>query len=105
MSSPLPASKRSQPIIAWYSAIRLLLPLLVFAGLPSAAAEEQRLADYRRVVLAERANDVQQWAADELLRYVGLITGQKLAKVRWSEYTPEAPGLSFFIGGEVAGQV
>lgn len=87
------------------SPVRRLLALLVLAGSPAAAAGGQRLADYRRVVLDERANPVQQWAADELIDYVGRMTGRKLAKVRWPEYAPDASGLSFFVGGPVAARV
>lgn len=84
---------------------RGLWPILVLAVFPAAAPGEQRLADYRRVVLDERANPVQQWAADELVNYVGRLTGQRLAQVRWPEYAADAPGLSFFVGGDVAARV
>jgi hypothetical protein len=66
---------------------------------------EQRLSDFRRVVIADEASGVEKAAADELVHYIGTISGQPLERVRWSEYAPDAPGLSFFVGGDVARRV
>lgn len=105
MASAVLTGHRPASIAVRTFRIRHLLPLLVLTGLPATAAGGQRLADYRRIVLDERANPVQQLAADELANYVGRMIGQKLPKVRWSEYAADAPGLSFFVGGPVAARV
>lgn len=83
--------------------MRTLLKLLALATLipaPAAAAPsgDQRLADFRRVVVADGAPKVQVAAAEELVHYVGLITGRPLETVRAAALPPEAPGLSFFVG-------
>jgi hypothetical protein len=80
-----------------------LLPGLLAA--PSWAHAGQKLSDFRRVVLADQASGVQKAAAEELVHYIGTITDQPLEMVRWSEYAPEAPGLSFFVGGDVARRI
>ena len=85
---------------SWYV---LLLPGIL-ASAPLAHGE-QRLSDFRRVVIADQANGVQKAAADELVHYVGRICDQPLEKVGWSEYTPDAPGLSFFVGEDVARRI
>jgi hypothetical protein len=78
---------------------------LILASLCSPVHATQKLAEFRRVVIADKANAVQQAAADELLLYVGRMTSHPLKKVRWSEYQADAPGLSLFVGDEVAASV
>lgn len=79
--------------------------VLVFGGSVFSKSGGQRLADFQRVVLSDTANKVQQAAADELLHYVGRISGRTLAKVRLSDYKADAPGLSFFVGDDPARKV
>ncbi len=54
----------------------------LFLIFPSAlqAADSQRFADYKRVVIADDALAVQKAAAKELVDYLGEMTGQKLKK-------------------------
>ena len=77
--------------------------LIVLLCAPAPAA--QRLADFRRVVVADQAPDVQRAAAGELVLYVGKLAGTKLETVPPSKYSPAAPGLSFFVGDAVAKEV
>jgi hypothetical protein len=79
-----------------------LVSLLIFAA---AAHAEHKLADFRHVVVADQAGKVPAAAADELVQYVGRISGRKLEKVRWSDYNADAAGLSFFVGADVAERV
>lgn len=83
--------------------MRTLLKLLVLWTLiPRTAAAspsgEQRLADFRRVVVAAGAPKVQEAAAEELAHYVEQITGRPLEIVRAAALPSDAPGLSFFVG-------
>lgn len=77
----------------------LLLALQVASG------AEQRLSDFRRVVLADNANGVQKAAAEELVRYVGRLAGNKLEVISWSKFAPQSAGLSFFVGADVAERI
>lgn len=60
--------------------------------------ENQKLSEFRRVVVAGDALDVQQEAAKELAHYVGAITGQEIETITAKEYNAEMDGLSFFVG-------
>jgi hypothetical protein len=86
---------------------RYLCVWLIYGVLPQTllAEGEQRLSEFRRVLIADDAGAVQKAAADELVHYIGMISGRPLQRVRWSEYVPQAPGLSVFVGGGVARQV
>lgn len=66
---------------------------------------EQRLADFRRVVIADDAGPVAKAAADELANYAGSIVASKLEIVPWSKYQADGQGLSFFVGADVAERV
>ena len=59
--------------------------------------ENQKLSEFRRVVVAGDALDVQQEAAKELAHYVGAITGQEIETITAKEYNAEMDGLSFFV--------
>jgi len=72
-------------------------------GISQAENTPQRLADFRRVVVADDAPPVAQFAAKELAEYAGRVTGQTLEVVPLSRYQPDAAGLSFFVG-EAAGE-
>jgi hypothetical protein len=77
--------------------------LLAFATLDAAPAPAARkLADFRRVVVADQAPEVQRAAAGELALYVGRIAGTKIETVPVSKYSADAPGLSFFVGDAAA---
>ena len=77
------------------------LVLVVPALLPAAGA--QRLADFRRVVIADDALPVQENAAKELARYVGEISGQEIGIMTMSEHAKtKVAGLSFFVGEAAA---
>jgi hypothetical protein len=72
-----------------------------------AAHADQRLADYRRVVVSDDAGDVAKAAAEELAHYVGRIVDRKLDVWPWSNFADakdkaNADGLSFFVGAEIA---
>src|SRR4051794_16592917 len=84
--------------------------LVVIAGLLlvteiSTVQADQPLVDYRRIVIANKPNLVQKVAADELARYVGRILDRKLEILPVSRYSADAPGLSFFVGDEVATKI
>lgn len=78
------------------------MPLLAVAG---TAGAQQRLADFRRVVVPDDPLPVQQAAAEELAHYVAAICGQELAIVPAAEHEAAADGLSFFVGDATAQQV
>ena len=78
--------------------------LLAWAGAVPARAD-QRLADYRRVVLADRPGAVQRVAAEELARYVGRVSGRELEAVPAGKLSGREEGLSFFVGEAVASGV
>lgn len=86
---------RSSPKTVALIAAALLLPA-------TSAPAAQRLADFRRVVVADQAPDVQRAAAQEIALYVGKVAGTKIETVPLSKYSPAAPGLSFFVGDAVA---
>jgi hypothetical protein len=84
--------------------------LIVLVGLWAATAgaavrADQRLADYRRVVVADKPGAVQKVAAEELARYVGHITGHPLEVIPAGQFAEKADGLSFFVGDAVAAGV
>ena len=64
-----------------------------------------KLRDFRRVVIADAAPPVQRAAAEELRDYVGRIVGRPPELLKWSAFKPDAPGLSFFVGEDVAARV
>jgi hypothetical protein len=66
---------------------------------------EQRLVDFRRVVIADDAGAVAKAAADEIATYAGRIVDGKLDVIPWSKYSADDKGLSFFIGAGVAKRV
>lgn len=81
--------------------------LLLFANSVHA---EQRLTDFRRVVVADEPNLVEKAAAEELAHFAGRIVDAKLDVVPWSKYAESFAGkndagLSFFVGTSVAEQV
>jgi len=82
------------------STLLVLIPLL--STLTAPAEDVQKLADFRRVVVADGGSGVQQTAAEELVRDVGLILGRPLEKVRLADLKGVAPGLSFFVGDAAA---
>jgi len=65
-------------------------------------AGERRLADFRRVVVADEALPVQRAAAEEIATYVGRIVGREIPIVPLSRYGRDEKGLSFFVGDVVA---
>lgn len=80
--------------------------LVLISCLPGSAAE-QRLADFRRVVIDDEAGPVTRAAAEELADYVGRMLERKLVIVPWSQFTADTkgtpiPGLTFFVGPTVA---
>lgn len=83
--------------------IAAALGLALLANFVDAA--EQRLADYRRVIVADEPGAVEKAAAEELANYVGRIVGQEIAIVPWSKYSSKDQGLSFFVGPAVAEKV
>ena len=66
------------------------------------AVGEQRLADFRRVVIPDQPKPVQQAAGEELAHYAGRITGRPIDLVPLGRYSPGGEGLSFFVGEAVA---
>ena len=66
------------------------------------ALAEQRLADYRRVVIPNQPKPVQKAAAEELAHYVGRITGRPIEMVALAAYSPNSEGLSFLVGEPLA---
>lgn len=68
----------------------------------TAGHAQQRLADFRRVIVADDPLPVQTAAAEELASYVERICGQKLTVLPVGEYDAAAEGLSFFVGEGVA---
>ncbi|HWL51747.1 MAG TPA: DUF4838 domain-containing protein [Chthoniobacteraceae bacterium] len=84
---------------------RLVCLSAFFTMFATARAEiaTQRLADFRRVVVADDAPPVAQFAAEELAQYAGRVAGQTLEVVPLSRYQADADGLSFFVG-EAAGE-
>jgi hypothetical protein len=82
----------------------LIATLCVTVG-TTAVHAQHKLADFRRVVVADQSNHVERAAADELSHYAGKVAGRELPIVVWSELTDDAPGLSFFIGVSVAEKV
>lgn len=82
------------------------LPLLgavaLLSGGISTASADQKLADFKRVVVAQNALPVTQHAARELATYVEKITGSELEVVDWSDGIHSAQGLSFFVGQQTA---
>src|SRR3954470_16035554 len=81
-----------------------IIGLLASSGTATVRAE-QRLADYRRVVIPDRPGAVQKVAAEELARYVGRISGRKLEVVPAGKFAGREEGLSFFVGEAVASGV
>lgn len=77
--------------VAWLFAVRL--------------PAQQRLADFRRVVLPDAASEIQKVAAEELVSYAGGIAGTKIEVLPLAKYTDAAEGLSFFVGDAVAEKV
>ncbi len=85
----------------WIAASWLIAVLAMTAD-----AAEQRLADYRRVVIGDEAGPVAKAAAAEIANYAGRIVGQKLDVVPWSKFdAAKSAGLSFFVGPDVAEKV
>lgn len=82
-----------------------LTSLFLFLIFPIAlqSADSQRLADYKRVVIADDALGVQKAAASELAHYVGEMTGQKLEIMPLSVFMlSKTAGLNFFVGETAA---
>lgn len=83
-----------------------LAPLAVvwisLAVATSVSSAEQRLADFRRVVIVDEPNGVEKAAAEELANYAGRIVGGKIDVVPASKYTVKDEGLSFFVGTALA---
>ncbi len=77
---------------------------LALALAPQLSAQ-QRLADFRRVVVPDQASAIQKVAADELVAYAGKVGGRKLEIVPLSNYAGAAEGFSFFVGDAVAEKV
>ncbi len=87
-----------------FSRLILFVALFVAAGGHTARAD-QKLADFLRVVIADQSNHVERAAAEELSHYASQVVGHELPIVPWSELTADAPGLSFFVGVDVAEKV
>lgn len=85
-------------------ALASLLGTSVLA-LAGGAEAQQRVADFRRVVVPDEPLGVQQAAAEELARYLAAISGQELAIIPAGAYDAAADGLSIFVGEPVARQV
>ncbi len=75
------------------------------SGRQAVASSPQLLNDFRRVVIADGASKVQRAAADELASYAGRVVGRKLDVITFGKLTADAPGLSFFVGDDVAERV
>ncbi|GDY07426.1 hypothetical protein LBMAG52_09120 [Planctomycetia bacterium] len=75
------------------------------SDVPSVATSPQLLKDFRRVVIADGASKVQRAAADELASYAGRVVGTKLDVIPFGKLAADAPGLSFFVGDDVAERV
>jgi hypothetical protein len=73
--------------------------VVVGAAAPGA---EQRLADFRRVVVADEPNGVEKAAAEELAAYAGRIVGSKIEIVPLAKWSASDEGLSFFVGTAAA---
>ncbi len=83
---------------------KIALALLFCTVTLSAYSEaQQRLVDFRRVVIADNATPAAKMGAQDLADYAGRITGQKLEVTLLSQYSDGASGLSFFVG-EAAGE-
>jgi hypothetical protein len=80
------------------------LAILLGSSISSAAQQPgQRLADFRRVVVADDAVPAAKMGAQDLADYAGRISGQKIEIVPLSKYAADLDGLSFFVG-EAAGE-
>lgn len=84
--------------------MKRILPLITLLLLISDAnADAQKLASFQRVVIADDALPVQKAAANELIHYVGKITGRKLETMPLKVFQlSKTGGLSFFVGETAA---
>ncbi len=78
---------------------------LCFSLFCNAEQTPQRLADFHRVVVADEAFPVTKYAATELAHYVGRILGREVEVIPSSQYKPNAPGLSFFVGDKASEEI
>jgi hypothetical protein len=111
-TSPTYASLACEIFMLHGRIFRLSAGLVLLSFLAASVQAEQRLADFRRVVIADDAGPVAKAAADELAHYVGrLVAAQaepaKLDVVPWSKFveTAKPDGLTFFVGADVAERV
>ena len=87
-----------------YARARIVKITILVHTIPYIAIHHpQRLADFRRVVVADNALPVTQMGAQDLADYAGRISGQKIEVTQLSKYDANLDGLSFFVG-EVAGE-
>jgi len=85
---------------------KILLALLFCTTAMATCSEaQQRLADFKRVVIADNATPATQMGAQDLANYAGRISGQKIEVVPLSRYTAGAQGLSFFVGEDAGEKV
>jgi hypothetical protein len=85
---------------------KLALALLLSATAMATSSEaQQRLADFRRVVIAESATPAAKMGAQDLADYAGRVSGRKLEVVPLAKYNPGGEGLSFFVGEDAAEKV
>ena len=83
--------------------VALICGWLLAPVLPAVeSAAPQRLRDFQRVVIGDTPLPVQRAAAEELAHYAGRIAGREIAVVSVSQFTPDAPGLTFFVGEAAA---
>lgn len=83
---------------------KIFLALLFCATAMATCSEaQQRLADFRRVVIADNATPAAKMGAQDLADYTGRISGHKVVITPLSQYSAGAGGLSFFVG-EAAGE-
>ena len=92
--------KRTTHNIALLVSVTLLLVQL--AVLHAATPAFQTLRDYRRVVVADDAMQVQRVAAEELASYAGRVVGRKIEVIALSKLDADAPGLTFYVGDGAA---
>jgi hypothetical protein len=78
----------------------LLLALALAPSLPA----QQKLADFRRVVVADQPSEIEKLAAEELAAYAGRIAGARLEVVPLARFAGGDDGLSFFVGEAAAGK-
>lgn len=92
----------------WQAAFGFFIFHLMALG--STIVAEQRLADFRHIVVPDDAKSTEMAAAEELAQFVGRIVETKLDIMPWSKYMgtiggKSVAGLKFFVGTSVAEQV